>query len=528
MASPASSKNGDGVALSSLSPVRSHSAMPPATLKRNITTLGIIGLGMSICNGWAALSSTIVVGLSQGGTVVILYGLIGVALINVFLALSLGELASAYPSAGGQYVWSAILAGPRARRPVSFAVGFITIFSWLTITASVVIILSEVVFALVQQYHPGFEIQRWHVYTIYLLTNWSSVAYNIFASSRAAPYIGKAFFYFSTLVFLVIVIVVVSCAPSYNSNEFVWATYTNDIGWSSSFVVVMTGLVNPAYLYAGLDGCVHVAEEALRPERVVPLALLSTVGMSFFTGFVISLALIYCVQDLDAALASELPFLEIIVQATNSRACGVVLMVAFLVCLWVSANSVHHATSRLIWSFARDNGLPFSPRIARISPTFHVPILPLLLSGVGVTILGALYCASTTAYSSIIGCCIILGNISFAVPAVQMLFCGGRGRIKQDRWMRLGWLGVVANVVTVAFCALTTVMWLFPLEPNPAPADMNYGAAVLGGMALIALVDWFIVRKDFHGPTSDDLFSALEGDAAAATAAEGGEGVAEK
>lgn len=31
-----------------------------------------------------------------------LYGLIGVAIINVFLALSLGEFASAYPSAGGQ------------------------------------------------------------------------------------------------------------------------------------------------------------------------------------------------------------------------------------------------------------------------------------------------------------------------------------------------------------------------------------------------------------------------------------------
>lgn len=30
------------------------------------------------------------------------YGLVGIAIVNVFLALSLGELASAYPSAGGQ------------------------------------------------------------------------------------------------------------------------------------------------------------------------------------------------------------------------------------------------------------------------------------------------------------------------------------------------------------------------------------------------------------------------------------------
>ncbi|BGO88981.1 hypothetical protein NBRC10512_002049 [Rhodotorula toruloides] len=483
-------------------------AVSPATttLKRNIGPLSIVGLGMSICNGWAAMSSTIVVGLSQGGTVTVLYGLIGVAIINVFLALSLGEFASAYPSAGGQYVWSAILAGPRTRRAISFATAWTNIFSWITITASVVIILSEVIFAVVQLYHPDFVIQRWQVYMIYLATNFASVAWNIFAAART-PWVGKAFFYFSTLVFLVITIVVVAKAPTYNDNKFVWATYTNEIGWSSSFVVVMTGLVNPSYLYAGLDGAIHLVEEVKRPEKAVPLALLSTVGMGFVTGMAISVTLIYCVQDLNAALASELPFLEIIVQATGSKACGTVLMVAFLLCLFVSANSVHQSTSRLIWSFARDNGLPFADKLTYVHPHFRVPILPLLLSGLGVTILGALYCASTTAYGSIISTCIILGNISFAIPATQLLL--RKREMKRDRWMRLGWLGGVSNVVTILFCLLTTVMWLFPLTPNPKPIDMNYGAAVLGGMALLALIDFLFVRKSFHGPTSDELFAKI-------------------
>lgn len=34
-----------------------------------------------------AMSSTIVVGLAQGGTVVVLYGLIGISIINAFLAV---------------------------------------------------------------------------------------------------------------------------------------------------------------------------------------------------------------------------------------------------------------------------------------------------------------------------------------------------------------------------------------------------------------------------------------------------------
>lgn len=146
-------------------------------------------------------------------------------------------------------------------------------------------------------------------------------------------------------------------------------------------------------------------------------------------------------------------------------------MVAFLLCLFVSANSVHQATSRLIWSFARDNGLPYSGALTRLHPTYRVPVIPLLISGVGVTILGALYCASTTAYGSIIGDCIILGNISFAIPATQLLL--NRRNFNQNRWLRLGWLGAVANVVTILFCLLTTVMWLFPLTPKPAAEEMS-------------------------------------------------------
>lgn len=96
-------------------------------LKRNIDIFAMIGLSMSselatargdlgsspVCNGWLAMSSTIVVGLTQGGTVVVLYGLIFTSLINVFLALTLGEMASAYPSAGGQvghHTWRPFIA----------------------------------------------------------------------------------------------------------------------------------------------------------------------------------------------------------------------------------------------------------------------------------------------------------------------------------------------------------------------------------------------------------------------------------
>lgn len=96
-------------------------ARQETALKRNISTLALIGLGIessyrpralsgakliplahTVLNGWMSIGSTVAIGLAQGGTVTVLYGFIWMTIINVFLAATLAEMASAMPSAGGQ------------------------------------------------------------------------------------------------------------------------------------------------------------------------------------------------------------------------------------------------------------------------------------------------------------------------------------------------------------------------------------------------------------------------------------------
>lgn len=143
----------------------------------------------------------------------------------------------------------------------------------------------------------------------------------------------------------------------------------------------------------------HIAEDCLHPARVVPLALFSSIGIGFVTGFTASVALLYSIQDVDAAALSELPFLTIIVQATGSRVAGAVLMTVFLLVVSIMTNSIQMASSRLIWSFARDNALPFSRQLSHVHPRLRVPVLPVIVSWAGVTVLGLLYIGSATVYS---------------------------------------------------------------------------------------------------------------------------------
>jgi hypothetical protein len=106
--------------------------------------------------------------------------------------------------------------------------------------------------------------------------------------------------------FLVITITCVARSSShYESSRSVWATFINDSGWSSGGVAFLTGLVTPNYMYAGIDGALHLAEECINASVVVPRALMSTLIIGFVTSFCFVIAMLYCTNDLATIATSN-------------------------------------------------------------------------------------------------------------------------------------------------------------------------------------------------------------------------------
>ncbi len=89
------------------------------------------------------------------------------------------------------------------------------------------------------------------------------------------------------------------------TTEFVWTTWINETGWSDG-VCFLTGLVTPAFIYAGLDAAMHLAEECTRPERTVPRAIMASVIIGFFTALSFAIAMLYSLSDFDAVLSTRL------------------------------------------------------------------------------------------------------------------------------------------------------------------------------------------------------------------------------
>lgn len=80
--------------------------------------------------------------------------------------------------------------------------------------------------------------------------------------------------------------------------------FQNTSGWSADGVVFLIGMSNPNFIYSGLDGAVHLAEECTNAHKTVPKALMSTVVVGFITSFSFAIAMTYCTTDFDAVLAA--------------------------------------------------------------------------------------------------------------------------------------------------------------------------------------------------------------------------------
>lgn len=99
----------------------------------------------------------------------------------------------------------------------------------------------------------------------------------------------------------------VARASPKQSTEFVWTTWINETGWSDG-ICFLTGLVTPAFMYAGLDAVMHLAEECTQPTRTVPKAIMASVVIGFCTAFSFAIAMLYCLSDFEAVIATPLGY----------------------------------------------------------------------------------------------------------------------------------------------------------------------------------------------------------------------------
>lgn len=103
-----------------------------------------------------------------------------------------------------------------------------------------------------------------------------------------------------------------------------------------------------------------MSEEIKNATSVVPRSIVYGLLMNGTIGFATLIATLFCIGDLDVISKTDFtyPFIEIYVQATRSKG-GSAAMVALILVVGLGLDiGIMAAASRMLWSFARDRGVP--------------------------------------------------------------------------------------------------------------------------------------------------------------------------
>ncbi|KAH3674313.1 hypothetical protein WICMUC_003385 [Wickerhamomyces mucosus] len=462
-------------------------------LRQNFTIWSLLGVGFGLTNSWFGISASLVTGISSGGPMLIVYGIIIIASIAACIGISLSELVSAFPeNSGGQYYWTFQLAPKKYRRFWAYMCGSFAWFGAIFTSASVTVSIAS---AIVGMYVIGSGREEgpktWEVFVTFELINAFLAFFNIY--EKPLPAISQTALWTSILSFITITITVLSCSKgNYQTAEFVFSDFNNATGWSSPGIAFIVGLINPAWSFSCLDCATHMCEEIRQPERKIPLAIMATVAIGFTTSFCYAISMFFSIRNLDDILNSNsgVPILDIFVQSVQNKH-GALFLEALVVLTAFGCNiSSQTWQARLCFSFSRDNGIPGSRYWKKVNKKTGLPVNAHLMTCFWCGVVGCIYMGSTTAYNAMVTGCIIFLLFSYAIPIVALLIYG-RNNIKRGPFW-LGPFGLLANIVVLSWTLFATVFFSFPFT-MPVEADtMNYSAVVLVAFTLYAVVYWFV------------------------------------
>ena len=422
-------------------------------------------------------------GLNYGGPAVNGWGWPLVTLATLLVAASMAEIASAVPTAGAVYHWSALLGGPGW----GWFTAWFNFIGQMATTAGIDYGIAQFVVDLMGWQGHGALLA---VYAALLLSQ--GVLNHV--GIRVVAFFNDVSVWYHIGLTLAIIGAFLLAAPLKPLAFAFTATHTPDpslpYGW-----IFLVGLLQAQWTLTGYDASAHITEETLDPRRNAPWGMFLAVVVSGIFGWAMLVVMTLGIQDLAAAVAAPNPFL-FVCETAFGAAWGKTLTWAVLLAMWFCGLGSVTANARMVFAFARDGGLPGSEHLAKVSPTYRTPAVAVWTS-VAVAFLVALY---SGAFGVIVSLSTIGLYVSYVLPILLAFLArrrgawgpGATGEFALGPWNLGAWGGLV-NGLAVAWVASITVLFV-------APPNQLTGYTFAGLTAVLTVYYLTTVRGRFKGP----------------------------
>lgn len=312
---------------------------------------------------WEFVLVSLSVGFANGGFGGLFWCFIVTTLCYATVVSSLAEMSSMAPTSGGQYHWVSEFSPPEWQRFLSYFSGWMSTLGWLASTAGSTQVLATQVEAIVQVYQPDFACTGWQYTLLMWAFNLITIFFNTWGSTfLPALEIGSLIMH--GVGFIVVLIPILVLAPK-NTAEEVFVHWENNSGWDSMGTAFLLSQITILYCSLGSDSVAHISEEVKDASINVPRCMFWSYAGNIFLGFIMLIAMLFCIGPLDDVLATYTPYL-LLFNNTGSKALSLFLNILLLLLVYAGNITSLATCAREMFAFSRDKGLPFSPWLAKM------------------------------------------------------------------------------------------------------------------------------------------------------------------
>jgi amino acid transporter len=418
-----------------------------------------------------------------------------VCLFSLCVAATMGQIASAFPTAGGLYHWAAILGG----RGWGWVTAWFNLAGLVTLLAAINVGTFKFAMGV---FDPDFKPSELTQFIAVVLITASQAAFN-HLGIRVTRILTDFCGYLILLVTIALTVSLLIASPELDFSRL-W-TFTNFSGlpenltglpeddpvWprrESLLWLFALGSLHAAFTITGFDASAHAAEETVGAARHAPRGIVQSVLISAVFGWAMLCALVLSMRDLSAVAEKGENGFMFTLSDVLPRWLALGLGGGIVITQYLCGLATVTSGSRMAFAFARDGGLPLSDWLRHVSPRFRTPPVAIW----GVAIAGVLFTVYSKVYLTITAACVIFLYVSYVLPTAIGLAAYGRWWKEMGPWHIGRWFRPLA-VVSIIGCTGLVVIGMQP--PNVKAA---YAVLVLS-LALAIL--WFsFYRKRFVGP----------------------------
>src|SRR5579864_1332275 len=333
-------------------------------LKRSLGLFSSFAVAFSYISPSTGIFTLFALGLTTIGGVFIWTWPV-VALGQFIVALNFAEVSSHYPVAGSVFQWTKFL----ANRSYSWFTGWIYLFAGVLTVSAVVATLP---LALI----PALNGLGWHSLSatslhtqlvVALITLVVITILNIYGV-RLVALINNTGVVFEILGMFVFAIVLMAF---HNHQGF--HVVTNSAGFRVEPASFLAAMFMSLFVIYGFDTASTLSEETKDPRRAAPKAVLYSVIGAFIIGGVFLLGTLVAIPNMGTAVKGASGPAAII-EANFSKPFATIYLLVVSAAVFVCCLSILAATIRLCFGMARDNQLPGSRFLAKVSPSLHTPM----------------------------------------------------------------------------------------------------------------------------------------------------------